>query len=192
MDELILVGGGGHCVSCIDVIETSTDFKIIGIIDIPEKVGLKVLDYEVIGTDQDLQEMVKRYKYFLITIGQIRDPKPRISLFRKLTEMKANFPVIISSNAYVSKHAQIGGGTIVMHGAVVNARSNIGSNCIVNSLSLIEHDAFIADHCHIATSAVINGGVTVGQGSFIGSGAITKQYITIPEFSFIRAHSITK
>lgn len=37
--EIILIGGGGHCKACIDVIETERKYRIAGIIDIPEKKG---------------------------------------------------------------------------------------------------------------------------------------------------------
>ena len=33
MKPIILIGGGGHCISCIDVIEMTKEFSILGIID---------------------------------------------------------------------------------------------------------------------------------------------------------------
>lgn len=42
MKPLLLVGGGGHCKSVIDVAE-SAGFTIKGILDIPENVGKDVL-----------------------------------------------------------------------------------------------------------------------------------------------------
>ena len=33
MKKIILVGAGGHCKSCIDVIENENKYKITGIID---------------------------------------------------------------------------------------------------------------------------------------------------------------
>ena len=37
--ELVLIGGGGHCKACIDVIHTCRAFDIWGIVDRPEKLG---------------------------------------------------------------------------------------------------------------------------------------------------------
>ena len=37
-NNLILIGGGGHCKSCIDVIEQENKFNITGILDVKEKV----------------------------------------------------------------------------------------------------------------------------------------------------------
>ena len=33
MKKIILIGGGGHALSCIDVIESEKKFKIVGIVD---------------------------------------------------------------------------------------------------------------------------------------------------------------
>ena len=52
-EQIILIGGGGHCKSCIDVIEQEGRFEIAGIVEKPDKVGEKVLGYPVIGTDAD-------------------------------------------------------------------------------------------------------------------------------------------
>lgn len=178
-EKIILVGGGGHCKSCIDVIEQQGTYEIVGIVDLPEKLHEKILGYEIIGTDEDLPRLAKEFLFFLITLGQIRTAAKRVQLFNSLQEMGSQFPTIVSPLAYVSPHAQIGAGTVVMHHALVNAGARIGANCIINTKALVEHDAVIEDHCHIATAAVINGGVKVGVGTFFGSNALSREYIKI-------------
>ena len=185
MDKIILIGGGGHCKSCIDVIEQVRIFQIAGIVDVSEKLHQKILGYEIIATDDDLPQLIKEYENFLITIGQIKSPEKRIRIFQTLKKSMAKLPVIISPLAYVSKHAGIGDGTIIMHHALINAGAKIGNNCIINSQALIEHDAIIGDHCHIATGSTINGGVRVGSGTFFGSNAVCKEYIEIAENAVI-------
>ena len=149
-EKIILIGGGGHCKSCIDVIEQEGKYRIAGIVDVSEKLHQKVLGYEIIATDDDLPRLVNEYENFLITLGQIKSPEKRIRIFQTLKDLGAKLPVIISPLAYVSKHAEIGDGTIIMHHSLINAGAKIGSNCIINSKALIEHDAIIEDHCHIA------------------------------------------
>jgi sugar O-acyltransferase (sialic acid O-acetyltransferase NeuD family) len=191
-ESIILIGGGGHCVSCIDVIEQEAIYEIAGIIDLPEKVGQSILGYKIIGSDQNLNQIVKTHRNFLITIGQISSPDTRIKIFENLVKLGVNTPIIKSPLSYVSKNAKIGTGTIIMHHAIVNANAMVGINCILNSKSLIEHDAEIGDHSHISTAAIVNGGVKVGKRSFYGSNAVSKQGIVIPESSFIKANSIVK
>lgn len=179
------MGGGGHCKSCIDVIEQVGIFKIAGIVDVSEKLHQKMLGYEVIAIDDDLPHLVNEYENFLITLGQIKSPEKRIRIFQKLKESGAKLPVIISPLAYVSPHALVGEGTIVMHQSLINAGASVGRNCIINTKALVEHDAVIGDHCHIATGAIVNGGVKIGGGSFFGSNTVCKEYIEIGENAVI-------
>jgi len=192
MKKIILIGGGGHCKSVIDVIEQEGQFVIGGIVDKQELLGTDVLGYPVIGSDLDLVSLAKKYTYALVTVGQIQSPETRIKLFNTAKKAGFNLPIIISPRAYVSKHSFIGNGTVVMHDASINAGASIGDNCIINSKALIEHDSNISNHCHISTNAVINGSVTIEDGCFIGSGATTNNSITIKKNSFIKAGSIVK
>lgn len=185
--EIILIGGGGHCKSCIDVIEQTGLYQIAGIVDLPENLHQKILGYELIATDDGLPQLAKKYENFLVTVGHIKSNKIRVKLFEMLKKMGAKLPVIVSPLAYISSHAKVEEGTIVMHHAVVNAGANIGQNCIINTRAIIEHDAIIESHCHIATNAVINGGVKVGTGSFFGSGAVAREYINIGKHCIIGA-----
>lgn len=184
-EEIVLIGGGGHCKSCIDVIEAQDKFRIAGIVDEKEKLNEKVFGYKIFATDDDLPNLVKNYNNFFVTIGQIKQNDKRIKLFIFLNGLGASFPVIISPRAYVSKHASLGQGTIVHHNVVINAKTNIGRNCIINTNAVIEHDVFIGDFCHISTSAVINGGAIIGKGSFIGSNASVREGIEIGSDVFI-------
>ena len=192
MDKILLIGAGGHALSCMDVIETVGQFEIAGLIEKDREIKGDNLGYAVIGTDNDLQDLRQKYKNILIAVGQIKAPTIRIKLYQLLKELDFTLPVIISSKAYVSKHAQIGEGTIIMHGAIVNANAKIGKNCIINNRSLIEHDAIIGNHCHIATGAIINGEVNVADETFIGSGVITKQCISIGNSCIIGAGVVLK
>ncbi len=192
MKKLILIGGGGHCRSCIDVIESTGLYKIDGIIDMPENIGNEILGYKVIGSDDQIPVLLKKYNYFLISLGQIGFSSRRLEIFNQIKMLGGEFPVIVSSKAHVSKHSFIGEGTIVMHNVIVNANALVGNNCILNTGSLIEHDAIIGDHCHISTHAIINGGGKVNNYSFVGSNAVCIEYKEIPEKSFIKAASVFK
>ena len=133
----------------------------------------------MIASDDKLVELAKTYPYALIALGQIQTPDHRIRLYQQATQLGFKLPVIIAPTAHVSRHATIGAGSIVMHGAIVNAGAKVGNNCIVNSRALIEHDAAVEDHCHISTGAILNGDVTVGAGSFIGSGSVIKEGVAV-------------
>lgn len=190
--EILLIGGGGHCKSVIDVIEMEGTYSIAGIIDRKELIGHQVLGHKIIGCDDDLERLFNLYNYAVVTVGQIKTPSLRVKLFNRLKAIGFELPTIISPRAYVSKHATIGAGTVVMHDSLVNVNVTVGKNCIINTKALLEHDSKIKDHCHISTGAIVNGGTIVNQGTFFGSNAVSKEYATIEEESFIKAGSVAK
>ena len=189
---MILVGGGGHSKSCIDVIEQTNKFEIIGILDHKDKFGSKVLGYKVIGDDDDMRKFKGKDTQFLITVGQLESATLRKKLFNEVLKSGNEIATVISPRAYVSKYASLGKGVIVMHDALVNADAVIGDNCIINSKSLIEHDCIIEAHCHISTSAVVNGDVHISEGTFFGSNAVSRQSVSIGPSSFVKAGSCFK
>jgi len=191
-DKILLIGGGGHCHSVIDVIEAGDKYEIYGIVDKTDKIGEKVFSYPVIGTDDDLDRLITEVKYAFITLGQIRTAEVRKFLFNKLIALGYEIPNIISPLAYISKNSHLGRGNFIGHHAVINANSIIHQNCIINTKALIEHDVTIESHCHIATGAIINGACYVQSETFVGSAATTKQGAVIASKSFIKAGSVVK
>lgn len=177
MKPLILIGGGGHCKSVIDVAE-SAGYTILGILDRPEEVGKKVLSYEVIGTDDDMAKYADQAE-FIVTVGQIKSPNLRIKLHEMVVQVGGRLATIISPKAHVSKYAKVGPGTVVMHQAVVNADAKIGKGCIINTFSNIEHDVEIGDYCHVSTGAMVNGGSYIADGTFLGSQSVVNQGVRI-------------
>jgi len=190
--KIILVGGGGHCQSVIDVIEQDKRFDIAGIIDNKIPVGSKVSGYEVLGDDSILPSLIDKAKNAFVTVGQIHSAEIRVSIFLYLKKLGYSLPIIISPRAYVSKNAKVSQGSIVMHDALINSGANIGENCIINSKALIEHGVIIGNHCHISTGAILNGEVVIGKETFVGSNATIVASKVLEAASFVKASSLIK
>jgi len=183
-EPIILVGGGDHCMSAIDVIEQEGKFSIEGILDVKEKVGEKILGYKIIGTDDDINKLRKKYKFFLVTVGHVRNAQTRIKIYTLLKSLGATLPTIISPLAYVSKHSTIGEGTILFPFSIVDVDSVVGNNCIINHATTIGHGAILEDHCHISANCVL-GKCVVGSGTFIGINCWVNNGISIANNSII-------
>ena len=193
MKNIFLIGGGGHCVSVSDVLEGSKSFRIVGFVDIKPSNKYLSSKYKYLGNDSMIEILVEKYRNVFICIGQIKNSDKRKNIFEKLINLKAKIPTILSENCYVSHESHIDIGTIIMHGAIINANTSIGKNCIINSQALIEHDVVLGSHNHISTGVKVNGNVKIGNGVFIGSGAIIKEGVNIGSNNFIPAGTfITK
>lgn len=188
--NIILIGGGGHCISCIDVIESSNEFSIAGIVDNNKKIGDDIMGYPVIGADVNLPELREKFKYAIITVGQIKTSSTRVKIYNKLKNLDYELPVVVAKTAMVSQHSYINEGSIIMHHAIINANSTVGKNCIINTKALIEHDNQIGDNCHISTNSTLNGTVKVGNNCFIGSNTKTSNNISIGDNIFIGINSL--
>lgn len=189
MKPLILIGGGGHCRSAIDVIEAEGNFRVVGITDQREKIGQKISGYEIIAADERLPELIKDYQNCLVTVGQLKDPGLKVKLFETASGLGAHFPTITSPHAVTSDQAEIGGGTILFHRSVVNAGSVIGKNCFINTGAIVEHDVMIGDYTHISPGSVVNGHCTIGSRTLIGSGTVVIQQVNIGDDIVVGANS---
>lgn len=187
---LVLIGGGGHCKACIDVIEATGEWGILGILDLPERVGERLLGYVVVGTDEQVGRFVSEGACFLVSIGQIRTAEPRRRAYERVKAAGGELATIVSPLAYVSPSAVLGEGTIVMHRALVNSCATVGDNVIINTMALVEHDAMVGSHCHVSTAAIVNGGATIGVGSFVGSNAVVVQGAEVPGDAFVPAGAL--
>lgn len=85
MNEIILIGGGGHCKSVIEAAESAGAWQIRGILDAADRVGETVLGYPVIGTDDDIPALIARMPKvrFVITVGYIKTANNQL-LYKQL------------------------------------------------------------------------------------------------------------
>lgn len=188
---LILIGGGGHCKSVIEVAE-SAGYEIKGILDMPDEVGKEVLPgHKIIGTDDEIPQYVEECD-FIITVGFIKNPAIRVKLYNKVKAAGGRLATIIASTAHVSKYAELGEGTVIMHHAFVNAGAKIGDNCIINTFVNIEHDAEVSNQCHISTGTMVNGECKIGENCFIGSQSVCANCIEIASDIIVGAGSVVR
>ena len=185
MKEIILVGGGGHCAACLDVLGAVGQYRPAAIVDRSDALGREVCGYKVTATDDDLPDLVARFTCALICVGQVKSAAPRRILYQRLKALGAELPTHVSPLAYMSGHAFLNEGSIVMHQALINARVQIGANVIINTRALLEHDATVESHCHISTGALLNGGCHIESGCFVGSGAVLREGIRVGAESVI-------
>ncbi len=191
MDNLILIGGGGHCRSVLDSIKSTNRFNIAGIIDLEQNVGSLINGVKVIGTDEDYEKIFSEgINFAFITIGSVTSTSLREKTYHKLSTIGFEFPSIIDSTAIISSNVKIGKGTFVGKGAIINSNSQIGHSCIINTGSIIEHDCVIEEFCHIAPGSTLSGGVKVGKSTLIGTNSTVIQGIKIGSNTIIGAGSV--
>lgn len=186
MVKLLMIGGGGHAISSLEVIKMTGLYEVDKVLSVTKTHPslTKLLDHSA-----NLKDLRKYYDHAFIGVGQIKEPDNRIRIFNELKELNFELPSIISSKSYVSSESKIGEGTIIMNFSLINTHAFVGKNCIVNNFALVEHSAFIGNNVHISTGAKINGDAKIEESCFIGSGAVVGNGVTVGKNSIVSANS---
>lgn len=191
MEDIILIGGGGHCKSVIDSIKTSKLYNIVGILDLKEKLNTEILGIKIIGTDDELGYYYKKgIKNAFLTTGSIGDTLLRKRLYIAALDIGYKFPNIIDNTAILSDEIQLGHGNFIGKGAIINSGTKIGNNCIINTGSMIDHDCSIGDFVHIAPGTTLSGGVIIGENTHIGTNSTIIQDKIVGQNTIIGAGSV--
>lgn len=175
MEEILILGGGGHAASLADILERENKYKIAGYVINESQVSCSI-DYPVIGTDDELLNLYQSgIRNAVIGIGYLGKSVLREKLYEHLKEIGFSLPVICDPSAIVSEHVEIGEGTSIGKGVIINAGAEIGKMCIINTGAIIEHDCIVEDFAHISVGGVLCGSVRVGKASFVGANATVIQ-----------------
>lgn len=170
MKKIVLIGGGGHSKVIIDIINSTNEYEIVGITE-KNNITKSVLDIPVLGDDSILEGLFnKGVEYAFISVG-IGQNHIRNLLYKKIKEVGFKFPILIHEQSIISTYSQIGEGTCVMAGAIINPNTRIGVNSVINTGAIVEHDCIIGDNTLISPGAILAGNVTVKDNAFIGMGS---------------------
>lgn len=176
MEKMIILGKGGHAESLADIVERENKYEITGYVvnDNVQRSGDE--KYPVLGSDHDLEQIFKSgIKYAALGIGYLGKSDLRERLWTKLKSIGYTIPVICDPSAVLAGNIELGEGTMVGKGAIVNANASVGKMCIINTGAIIEHDCIVEEFSHISVGSVLCGGVQVGKASFVGANATVIQ-----------------
>ena len=189
--KIIIIGAGGHSKVIVDVIQNEQKYEIAGFIDNSLPMGHKVLDYKVLGKEDEINTLFYKHEIFggIIAIG---DNFIRSNVEKKIKQLCNEFKFIncVHPNSNIAFDVVMGEGNVVMAGATINTSSEISNHCIFNTNCSIDHDNKIANFVSIAPNAVTGGNVQVGEFSAIGIGATVNHNVSIGYNCIIGASSL--
>ena len=177
MEKLLLIGAGGFGRV---VLEHASNFYDCAFLDDGE--ATVVDNVSLIGKTSEIASLYPEYKLLLVTIG---NNKLRERLFKEATSIGYTFPNIIHPTAYVSPHAHIGNGCVILNNAVVQNNATYGDGCILNPGVELHHYSTIGNYCLIYTNSVVRSLTHVGDRVWIGSNATVSTSATVPDDTVI-------
>jgi len=173
---LLVVGGGGHGKVAAETALASGRWTEIAFLDRRFPKLSQVLGWPVIGSDIEPEGFFSRYPQVFVAIG---DNHSRLSCISALTNMGYQVLTVVHPAACVSPTAELGAGTLVVAGGIVNASSIVGRGCIINTGATVDHDCVLGEGVHVSPGAHVGGEVTIGECSWIGIGAAIRHCVRI-------------
>ena len=183
MENLIIVGAGGHSKSVSDSIN-QLQYKLCGFID-ENKKGYH-MGVPILGNRIECVSEYKKYKYF-VAIGDVNYRK---IWFEKIVAMGLDVINIVDKSAIISTSASIGIGNFIGKMVIINADVKIGNNNVINTKALVEHECKVGNHNHLSTNSVINGNVIVEDNVFFGSSSVCNGQLKIGHDAIIGSGSV--
>jgi sugar O-acyltransferase (sialic acid O-acetyltransferase NeuD family) len=169
---IVIAGASGHAKVVIDVVEREGAYSIVGLIDTFVARDVDFHGYRVLGTERDLPAIIERHQLagFLVAIG---DNWIRSQFADRVAQIAPELRPItaVHPSAQLARGVNVGPGTVIMAGAVINSDSHVGAHCIVNTRASIDHDNRLEDFSSVAPGATLGGTVRLGAYAAVGLGA---------------------
>ncbi len=184
-NKLLIIGASGHGRVVADIAIKMNRWQQIAFLDDDEEIQSPIR-VKVIGKSNDAFTYINDYDIF-VAIG---NNKTREKIQTQLGVAGANIPTLIHPSTIIGEKVEVGIGTVVMAGVVINCCSTIGEGCIINTGAVIDHDNVIEDYVHISPGARLAGTIKVGQGSWLGIGSVVSNNVNIISGCMIGAGAV--
>jgi sugar O-acyltransferase (sialic acid O-acetyltransferase NeuD family) len=189
--RILLMGASGHARVIIDMIERTAEHQIVGLIAESSPNELSVCGYPIVGDLQDLRRLACELRVERV-IAAIGDNWSRSEVVRRAYDSVTaiQFVAVAHPSTQIARHVEIGAGTALMAGSIVNSGARIGKHCVVNTKASVDHDCVIGDFASIAPGATLGGNVRVGEFSAVSLGANVIHGVTVGAHTVIGAGSV--
>ncbi len=191
MENILVFGGGLHLNYCIDIILKEGKYNIVGVVDSINEIGTILFGYEVVGRQEELNELVAKYDVHagLITIG---DNWSRKIVYDCLINQIPDFKFVnaIHPSSIIGSNVEFGVGIVAMAGCIFNPNSTVGNFCFFATGAQIEHDCIVGDFASVSAGSVTGGKVVIGKYSAITLGVIIMDRVNIGENTVVGSGSL--
>jgi sugar O-acyltransferase (sialic acid O-acetyltransferase NeuD family) len=191
MDNIIIIGSSGQARVVIDIVRREGRFNIAGLIDRFRTPGEQTLGYSVLGGEEDIPHLMVAHGVTgaIIAIGD-NFVRASVACAVSANNPGLGYKTAVHPSASIGMDVEIGDGSVVMAGAVVNSCTRIGNHCILNSACSLDHDSVMADYSSLAPGVVAGGYCKIGEYSAVGIGATLRDRVHIGAHSIVGAGAL--
>jgi hypothetical protein len=172
----LILGAGGPDSSVCDAIAASGD-DVVGYLDIGLPAGTLVSGTAVLGVLSLAWDLNRLFEasvkappvQVVVAIG---NPALRQAWQQVLEQVAAPLGVVLHPRAIVSATAQLGPGSVVLAGGVVNANASLHQGVLVNSGAVVDYDSICFAYSQLGVNAAMAGGSRLGPLACLAPGEV--------------------
>lgn len=191
LPRMVMVGASGHGRVALDAARCQGQYEIVGWADTFVAEGTEVAGLKVLGKPSDMVRLAAAHRLDGFFLG-ISDNVIRSKVHDTIRETcpGLEFVRIIHPSAVVAADVEVGPGTLILAGAVVNTQSRIGPGCIVNTRASLDHDGEMKPWSCLLPGVVTGGNVVIGEYACVCLGAHLVHKVRIGDHAVIGAGSV--
>jgi sugar O-acyltransferase (sialic acid O-acetyltransferase NeuD family) len=172
MDDLVIVGCGGHGRELLDTVRAINSarptWNVLGFVDDdPGHPGrLDRLGTTVLG---GLDWLVSHPCNYALGIGT---SAARSRIAARLDAAGSEPATIVHPSAHIGSDVHLGAGVVIYDRSTVTTNVSIGAHTHLNVGCAVQHDSVVGDFVQFSPGVFVNGDCTVGDRVFLGTGAV--------------------
>lgn len=186
---IVILGASGYARETADLVAElapSQGWELLGFADRDDEHRGEVLNgLPIVGRLSNLAGVEGLHA--VVGAGEIG---PRGRQLAEIAAMRLPTPTLVHPSAWISPHAQVGGGTVVCAGATVTANSVVGDHVMLNVGVSVAHDIRVGDRCVLSPGTRISGWVTIEDECYFGVGALVLPRLTIGRGAVVGAGAV--
>lgn len=186
MKKLAIIGAGGHGKVVAEIAEKNGWDQIYFFDDKWPNLK-KTGHWDIIAKSAELINCNLAIDGLIVAIGNNNIREKKLKFF---SNENLEIVSLIHPDTSISDTVNIGRGSVIMAGCIVNSYTTISNGCIINTASTIDHDCLLNDNVHICPGVNIAGGVRIGNNTMVGIGSVIKEQIRVGKHSIIGAGSV--
>ncbi|MEW8287099.1 MAG: NeuD/PglB/VioB family sugar acetyltransferase [Candidatus Thiodiazotropha endolucinida] len=183
---LVIIGSGGHA-CCVKDVAHLAGFSTIGFIDRTRSKGEKINQLPILGGDELLHD-ISFISGHLFAVG-IGSPVARRRYGELLLKKQADCPAIVNPSSFVSPHAILGSGVLLMGMNAVNHGARLDDFVALDWQVTIGHGAHLGSAVFAGPGSRVAGDVICGEETYLGLGCQVIERVRIGRGSLIGAGS---
>ena len=189
--KIVVFGAGGHAKVVVDVLAQMKRYEVVALLDDSVELhGTRRWGFPVWGGREQFPVLRKRGVTGLI-VG-VGDNRLRQSVYEEAAKAGVKLITAVHPSAQIGSRVNIGAGSLLVAGTVINVDAIIGENVIINTGVTVDHDCRIGAHAHLSPGVHLAGGVTVGELTHIGIGAVVLPNAQVGRACIVGAGAIVR